>query len=131
MKRIFLVLLVGLFLFDMSAANQWFVREQYSTLTIKRSFQKKSLGQVRVSDQAVITDLMTRIKALPTRGEIMIKMGPVELTELIFEADGVSDEIAFYGKRLKTTDTSFYADSKIDREIFHHVDKLFRKGKQD
>ena len=131
MSKLTFLFYLGLFMTTPAHAREWFSREDYTSLTIHRYFQKKSAGRVRVSDPALIKELVAQIRALPTAGEKMIKMGPVEVTELSFEAEDTSDVVAFYGKRLKTPATSFYADSKIDAELFQRVDQIFRKGKKE
>jgi hypothetical protein len=130
MIRLLLVLSISVIFLAPAFSRDWLSRESYTPLTIHRYFQKKSAGKVRLKDPVLIKELVTQIKTLPTEGVLMIKMGPVEVTELSFEAQSVSDVVAFYGKRLKTPATSFYSDWKIDATLFQRVDQIFRKWKQ-
>jgi hypothetical protein len=60
-----------------------------------------------------ITDLLDK---LPVSGDIMISMGPTNVITLTLDCDKSKYEIHFYGSRIKTPATSFYAGERPEEK---------------
>ncbi|MCU0418585.1 MAG: hypothetical protein MUC38_02920 [Cyclobacteriaceae bacterium] len=75
--------------------------------------------QMHCTDGVRLREWITYLRALPDRGDQMKKPGDVALlTVELFYPAGVF-YVSFYDRHLKTTDTSFYAESPLaERQLY-------------
>ncbi len=88
----------------------------------KMSDQRDSIPAQKkkeITDAAKMDQFVTMTSKLTDKGEIMIKMGDVAILNVILYYPDQTLYFTFYEHRVKTPDTSFYANSPEEQKVLH------------
>jgi len=88
----------------------------------KMSDQRDSISaqsKYEITDSGKIDEFMNLASKLADQGDIMIKMGDVPVLNVILFYPDKKMYFTFYQNKVKTPDTSFYADSPEEEKILH------------
>ena len=88
----------------------------------KMSDQRDSVPaakKAQITDANTITTIMGYAGKLPDKGDIMIKMGDVPITNIILSYPDKKLYFTFYNHRVKTPATSFYSNAPADEKALY------------
>lgn len=74
-----------------------------------------------ISSPEVIHQITDLLDKLPISGDIMVSMGPTDMTTLTLDCDHSKYEIHFYGHRIKTPSTSFFASERPEEKALFNL----------
>ena len=82
-----------------------------------------------ISSPEVIRQITDLLDQLPVSGDIMMSMGPTNVTTLTLDCDKGKYEIHFFGSRIKTPRTSFFASERPEEKaLFNLLQKIGASG---
>jgi hypothetical protein len=99
--------------------------EKISLLYFKKISDKRdgipASKTIDITDKAVIQSIIVLLKKLPDKGDEMIKMGDVEILEVVLIQKNNSSYFTFYKNAIKTPDTSFYSNSPQEEKVLYNL----------
>ena len=112
-----LALSPDLYSFDFEGVDSLFVQQ------IDYTKKAKPATNHVITDSVVVERVKAILAALPRNGEEMVSMGPVLVTTVVGRTgEAQKAYVSFFGTRLKTEDTSFYArdggQAEQQKELF-------------
>lgn len=76
---------------------------------------------IDITDKAVIQSIIMLLNKLPEKGDEMIKMGDVEILEVVLIQKNNLSYFTFYKNAIKTIDTSFYSNSPQEEKMLYDL----------
>ena len=106
--------------------NKWFTHNDFTSLEIRGctpDTYHTAQKSVIVNDDAVIKNLVERIKKISPEGDLMVSWSDdIEITELIFKSENGDQLIEIYGELFKTPSTGFnYGDTTEEEALCREI----------
>lgn len=76
---------------------------------------------INITDKVVIQSIIMLLNKLPDKGDEMIKMGDVDILEVVLIQKNNTSYFTFYKNSIKTPDTSFYSNSPIEEKMLYDL----------
>lgn len=103
----------------------WYQGKCHSANVIFWDKDSKETKTKHISSSDTIRKITDLLDKLPVSGDIMISMGPTNVITLTLDCDKSKYEILFYGSRIKTPATSFFAGERSEEKaLFNFLKEI-------